>query len=237
MLAIVDERTPQTICDSLEARGYSLLRLPPHPDLPTPIASHPDMLLFFAKDRILCTKQYAELAKRELEILSNQSEKPIVTVEERVSSDYPNDILFNCAVVGNSLFCHASHTAKAIAEDPNYNIHFVRQGYAKCSTVPVAEKALITEDPSIATVAKANGFDVLQIDPENVSLTGYNTGFFGGATSFSPYRNIREIYVCGNLEMHSNATEIIDFCSQYDRIPLSLSKDPLLDLGTVFLIS
>ena len=236
MLAILDERAPQKICDSLMARGYSLLTLPPHPSLPAPVSSHPDMLLFFAKDRILCTKEYAKIASRELQTLSDHTNKPIVTVEECVSGLYPYDILLNCAVVGNTLFCHASHSAKAIREDTYDAIHFVRQGYAKCATLPVSKKALITEDPSIATVAGSNGFDVLQIDSDNVSLPGYDTGFFGGATSCSPYENTREIFVCGDIRRHSNADEIIDFCHRFDRDPVSLSEDPIVDLGTVFLI-
>ena len=100
----------------------------------------------------------------------------------------------------------------------------------------MTKNALITEDPSITAAAKANGFDVLKINSGNVKLVGYNTGFFGGATSYAPYLNVRELYVCGDLLTHSNANEIMDFCRRYDRLPVSLSNDPIVDLGTVFLI-
>lgn len=236
MLAIIDERTPAKISDALIARGHSLLQLKPHPALPAPVASHPDMLLFFARNFILCTKDYARIANAELMQISAACAKPIVTVDERVSDRYPNDILFNCATIGKHVFCHPSHTAKAIVNDSDYTIHPVRQGYAKCSVVPVGDHALITADPAIASVAKRDGFDVLQITSSKIDLPAYDTGFLGGATSFAPYCGIKEIYFCGDLQTHPDAKEITAFCHRHGRIPVSLTKDPLTDLGTVFLI-
>lgn len=236
MLAIIDERTPLKICAELERHGYSLLRLPPHPSLPPPVASHPDMLLFFAKDKIICTRKYATIAKKELEILSRSCEKPISITEGTVSDQYPHDILLNAAPVGDFLFCNFPYTSKKITESKQYTICHTRQGYSKCATVSVGSRALITADPSIANAASHVGIDVLQISPAHIDLPGYDTGFIGGASSFTPYQEISQIYFCGNLSTHPDGDAIIEFCIQHNKTAVSLSDNPLFDLGTIFLI-
>ena len=237
MLAIIDSRSPNKIRDALKDRGYEVLGLPPHPALPSPVASHPDMLLFFDADRILCTKEYQRIAKRELEVLSKAAQKPIVCVEETVANVYPQDILLNAATVGEYVFCLAEYTAGLIRDREHYTVRSVRQGYAKCSTVPIDNRSLITSDPSIAKVAKEQGLSVLRTDAVPIELPGYDTGFLGGATSYAPYGSTDEIFFCGNFMLHPQAEQILAFCKERGKTPVSLSEDPLMDLGTVFLIS
>ena len=236
MLAIIDERASIAIKDALQAHGHTLLCLPPHPALPSPVASHPDMLLFFAKDCIFCTKDYARIAARELEIISKKAHKPIVTVDASVAPVYPKDILLNAARIGGKLLCNIKHTATELLSCPDLIAIDVKQGYAKCSTVPVGDNALITADPSIARVAREKGIDVLQIRPTYIELAGYDTGFMGGASSYAPYCEIDKIYFCGKLESHPDAKSIQEFCKSHQASTVSLTEEPLADLGTVFLI-
>ena len=195
MIAVVSEQIPQLAEIRLRELGYQIQKLPPHPALPAPVASHPDMLLFFAPNAVLCTESYARIAARELANIEQAVGLPIRSVAEDYGSSYPRDILLNAARVGDRLFCFPSHTAQEILGLPRQQICAVRQGYAKCSTVPVGNHALVTEDPSIAAVAGAQGLEVLKISPQNVGLPGYNTGFLGGACSFAPYRDSKELLV------------------------------------------
>ena len=236
MLAVVDHRAPEAIIRGLLGCGFDILKMPSHPDLPHPVAAHPDMLLFFARDRILCTQVYAQIAKKELEILSKATSKPMVCVEEAVSAQYPSDILLNAAVVGNTLICRTDHTAKALLADTEYTVCNTRQGYAKCSTLPIGDRALITADPSIARVARENAFDVLKVEESPIEILQYDNGFIGGASSYAPYTELRELYFCGDWKSHRNANEIEEFCHKHKRIPIALADRPLVDLGTVFLI-
>ena len=147
MLAVVDCRIPWDAAAELARRGYTVLHMPPHPALPSPVASHPDMLLFFAPDAIYCTNSYQAIAQRELSVLSAHTQKPIRTVTGEVGERYPTDILLNAAPVGDRLFCLPAHTARELTAQAGYRVVPVRQGYAKCSAVPLTHNALITADP------------------------------------------------------------------------------------------
>ena len=237
MLAVLDCRTPKEVQDQLCAIGYTPVLLPPHPTLPLPVASHPDMLLFFGKDRIYTAKSYYAVAREELDRISTALQKELVLTHEDLLAGYPDEILFNAARVGDHLFCLAEHTATEILEREELQIVPVRQGYAKCSTLPVGDRALITADPSIASAAERLGLDVLRLNAQGSRLAGYDTGFFGGASSFSPYQSTSEIFFCGNLSLHPEGDLIERFCKKHGKSPVSLSKSPLLDVGTVFLVS
>ena len=236
MLAIIDHRTPRKICKGLKKQGFKLLKLPSHPTLPIPVSAHPDMLLFFTEDAIITTLDYVSVARRKLYKLSRYTKMPLFTIKESQKAEYPEDILLNAAVVGNRVFCLQEHTARIIVDSPKHTICPVRQGYAKCSTVPVGSDALITADEGIAKVARNAGIDVLQIEPSHIDIQGYDTGFLGGATSFSPYQDLETIYFCGEWREHPQATEIESFLKKHNKTPVSLANMPLTDIGTVFLV-
>lgn len=237
MLAVIDCRPPPPIRNGLIEHGFDLLELPPHPSLDPPVASHPDMLLFFAPDAIFTTKCYAKIAQKELDILSFAARKPIVTISEECLRTYPHDVLLNVAPVGHFLFGHPSTLGHKCYQNEAYIPCPVRQGYAKCNTVPVGKNALITSDPSIDAAARKMNLDVLRVMPDKITLLGYDTGFLGGATSFSPYFESNELYFCGDWKAHTCAKEINEFLNAHQKTPISLCDGPLIDLGTVFLIS
>lgn len=236
MLAVVDHRIPTDAKIALERLGHRVLTIPPHPGLPAPVCGHPDMLLFFAPDAVFCTKSYHKIAQKELKQISACIQKPIRETNAEVSEIYPNDILLNAAPVGSFLFCHTQHTARELLLHEGYECVKVRQGYAKCSVVPVGDHALITEDASIANAARHRGLDVLRVRSNAVTLPGYDTGFLGGSASFSPVSESRRILFCGNLDLHPDAEEIKAFCQAHGSDPISLSDSQLTDVGTIFLL-
>ncbi|MBQ9806223.1 MAG: hypothetical protein IJW49_06945 [Clostridia bacterium] len=235
-LAVIDSRMPPKACEALKKMGYEPCPLPPHPLLDEPVSAHPDMLLFFAPDAVYCTAEYARLAKDFLGRIALQTKRKLRLIDREQRKDYPHDILFNAAAVGKYLFCLSAHTAPEILHTEQYTIAPVKQGYAKCSTLPIGDNALITEDPSIASAASARGLDVLKVTPCAVNLPGYSTGFLGGASSYSPYKTTEEILFCGDLDLHPDAAAIRKFCFKHKRIPVSLGAFPPLDVGTIFLL-
>lgn len=234
MTAVVDIRIPKSAENALCDRGFSVIKMPPHPHLPRPVASHPDMLVFFAHDAIFTTPAYTKIAPNELSFLSEAAQRPIRTTSQEVGERYPLDILLNAAPLGECLLCHSDRTAWELTE--RYKEISVRQGYAKCATLPVGERAIVTEDASVTRAAEQNGIEVLRVESNAVCLHGYDTGFLGGAASFAPYGGVREIYFCGDLDTHPNAWEIQAFCKRHGFEAISLSAEPLTDVGTIFLI-
>ncbi len=236
MLAILDCRAPLEAEDALVQYGHTALRLPPHPTLPKPVASHPDMLLFFATDAVYTTKAYYEIARAELDLIKKTCEKELRICSRESGEKYPQDILLNAAPIGRYLFCHPTHTATELKLHPAYTVCSVRQGYAKCATIPIGDNALITADPSIASAACARGLDVLRLHTCGTRLDGYNTGFPGGAASCFPYKRSKDLFFCGSLSAHPQAQEIEAFCKTHGYRPISLGEFPLTDVGTMFFI-
>ena len=103
-------------------------------------------------------------------------------------------------------------------------------------TADMYKNALITADSSIATAAGRFGIEVLQIAQGAIRLVGYDYGFIGGCASFSPYKTTDTIFFCGDVSLHPNAESIRDFCIRHGYRTHSLGKDPLTDVGTLFLI-
>ena len=211
MLAITNHTFPRAAEEALTNVGHRVLRLPPHPNLPNPVASHPDMLLFFAPDAIFCAKSYYEIAARELEEIAATYGAPILYIEEEYRNTYPHDVLLNALPMGKFLFCNTKTIAKELLSLGFEPCH-VNQGYTKCSALPLGNDALITSDTSIAECAKNCGIDVLPIQEGYVSLSGYDYGFIGGCASFAPRGGMNTVFFCGDLSKHQDAEKIKSFC-------------------------
>ena len=235
MLAIINHTFPYEAEESLLRFGHRTLRLPPHPNLPTPVASHPDMILFFAPDAIFCTKSYYGIATRELEEISSVYDAPIRYIEKEYGNAYPHDVLLNALPLGQFLFCNTKTVAKELLSLELTPCH-VNQGYTKCSTLPLGNKAMITSDASIAEAAKKHGIDVLQIREGYISLSGYNYGFLGGCASFAPHGEIDTVFFCGDISQHPDAPKIEYFCNVHGKSIINLSGIGLCDIGTIFMI-
>ena len=238
MLAVMDCRAPAALKEALQRRGTLVCSLPVCPTLPSPVAAHPDMLLFFAKDAVITSRYYYEnCAEKVIDGICRAAKRSLLLSEHTPKDPYPADVLFNAAAVGERLFCRRD------AADPLLLKRFLKpricnvaQGYAKCSILPVSDTSLITEDTSIARAAEAAGIEVLLLTAKEVTLPGYDVGFIGGASSYFPYQRTGQIFFAGDLERHSQAKEIAAFCRSHGKEPISLTASPLLDVGTIFFI-
>ena len=232
--AIVDCRMTADIRSAVSEFADEIIELPPHPQLASPVASHPDMLLWIYGKHIVTYRDYAKLARKPFCKLSALGYEIIYT-EDSPSAEYPKDVSLNCAVVGNRLICNEKYLSKAIkriAAEHGLELINVKQGYAKCSTVTVGENAIITQDPSIYKAATAHGIDALKISDGGVALRGYDTGFIGGASGAL----CSHVVFCGNLSLHADGEKISTFCQTHGKQALSLSHSPLYDYGTVFFV-
>ncbi len=232
--AIADCRISEECKSTLSRFVDKIILLPPHGALPSPVASHPDMLIWVYGKNIITYRDYCKTAAAQLDILANAGFELIFT-DERVSAEYPCDVALNCALVGKHIICREASTSKKIkqlAEREGLALVNTRQGYAKCSCATVSENAIITADRSILKAARAVGIDALLISEGNVSLKGYNSGFIGGACGSTH----DFIFFCGALDSHPDEAAIRSFCQRHGKRTVSLSCEPLVDLGTVFVI-
>ncbi len=235
MLAITNQTFPHDAEEALTRLGHRTLRLPPHSILPKPVASHPDMLLFFAPDTIFCTQSYYGIATRELEEISSAYKAPIRFVEGDYENAYPKDVLLNALPVGKHLFCNTKTVAGELL-NLGLRPQHVNQGYTKCSALPLGNNALITSDASISSCAREKGIDVLQIQEGYVSLAGYDYGFIGGCASFAPRGGIDTVFFCGDLTQHPDYNRIKSFFTKHNYDMICLSNLGLCDVGTIFIL-
>ncbi len=229
---ILDERIPKKALAALKDRGFLPFLLPASDQLAAPVASHPDMLMFFG-DRIFCNREYFEAATGVLSAISEVLGLPLELGNEKISEKYPSDIAYNALAVGSFVFGKLEYLAPSVlkyAEQTALTTVDVKQGYAKCSVCKVSENAIITADPSIEKAALAHGLDVLLIRSGHIALNGYDCGFIGGASG----EDRENVYFCGDLELHPDAEVIKSFCKKHSKTAVSLSDEPLYDVGTMF---
>ena len=104
----------------------------------------------------------------------------------------------------------------------------VNQGYTRCSTLVINDRAAITSDISIKNALESNGAEVLLISPGNIFLDGFDYGFIGGAgVSFDG-----KTVFFGNVKKHPDYEKIRGFCKKYNsKLEILCEHIPLTDIG------
>ncbi len=228
MITVIDERTPEKAKRRLEERGFLLFSLPPFSRLAAPVASHPDMLMFPFEGRLFVHKAYFAEAENTVLSICEASGLSLCLVNTEVEPIYPHDIALNLFQLGKHLIGNSIPNEIAAL---GYSIIHTRQGYAKCSSL-VLDHAVITADPSIADAVKKTEAEVLLVAQGGVSLPGYDYGFLGGASGVCG----NTVYFCGDIEMHPDEAKIKEFCHAHGYEVVSLTDEPLLDVGTLFFL-
>lgn len=233
-LTLADCRISGSVEATLSLYTEKIIKLPPFSRLPSPVASHPDMLVFVYGKQIFTWEEYAGEAPEVFERIESLGFK-IKYIQEKASAEYPADVRLNCALVGRTLIANTravSRTLAELAKNEELTVAHTNQGYAKCSTAIVSENAVITADPSVLTAAKSAGLDVLKISEGHVRLDGYGTGFIGGASGVVG----KSVLFCGDLSLHPDGERIEDFCRAHGKRAVSLSDEPMYDYGTIMLL-
>jgi hypothetical protein len=230
---ITDNRIDKKCERGLLDRGFEIIKLPSFDLFQEPVSAHPDMLIFIGDGKIVCHKDYFAVAESEILKISKLLGAKMILSDESIGKEYPRDVLFNAAPVGDMLICRRDALSERVAElYGEEKIINVNQGYAKCSTCMVGDKAIITADKSIAEKAQAKGIDVLVISPKGVRLDGYDCGFIGGASG----SDNENVYFCGNIDLHPDGEKIKAFCEKQGKKVVSLSDAALYDYGTLMFI-
>ncbi len=220
--------------DSLERLGFDVITLPPYKKLGKGVDSHADMLIFPIDDKIFTYREYAVLNSEVFYTLNSRGYN-IVYVSKMVGNKYPNDIALNVLCIDKILFGRIDFIAEEIKEYAKlkgYDLINVNQGYARCTAAPIGNSGIITADSTIAKAAKKAYIDVLEISDGAVRLPPFNYGFIGGASGFFSDK----VYFAGDIATHSSYNEILNFLAKHKKEPVSLSDEPLNDIGSIFFL-
>lgn len=229
-----DGRVSKIICGEIPSeseaffkeRDIDILKCQPNTLIDSAISTHADICaLHLGENKIVVDKNQNILAEK----LRNLDFK-VVETGENIVGEYPCDVKLNVALFGKNAVGAFDYNDSAVIDNINdFNKFKVRQGYAKCSLLPVNENAVITDDASIYKTLK-KAFDVLLIDKGDIVLDGHEYGFIGGSAGKI---SKNEIYFFGDISNHRNCKEILEFLSKYSCSAVFPKNVPLIDVGGI----
>ena len=234
---ICDGRISPAMERGLEKHGYYLIKLPGSKELPFGISSHPDTLIFRLGSTFLTTCDYGEAASYVFsDIREFCQDSKLIFSDEGFGNLYPADAIFNAIEFGNVMIANTktvSPKVLEIAKKQGLSIKNVNQGYPNCSILKLNEKNAITSDAGIYKALCEIGVNTLLIEPGHILLPPYDYGFIGGASGVHGDK----VFFLGNPEGHPDYERIIGFINDLGMKAISLSSEPLTDLGGLIFIS
>ena len=201
--------------------------MPQNGDIKGSTSSHPDMLGYAYQGELFVAGKYYYKNRDFFDSLGCR-----ITLCSAEYGDYPRDIYFNVFAISGVLFGRTDQTPAQISAKYTKCVK-VKQGYAKCSSVPLGD-GVVTADSGIARAVSENGGESLLISPGNITLRGYEYGFIGGAVAVPGERVIMPF---GDLDTHPDAKRIREF-SAYKGYTVDNGKPgaPLCDCGGILVL-
>ena len=206
--ALADQR----IIDYIKEKGFNPILVNHEGEgfVSDPLSCHPDMFM--------CRLSEDELFAFDCKL-------------DKLNPGYRTEVGFNAVCTGN-FFIHNLELSNPRllnrAKELGLELINVRQGYTKCSTVVVDEKSIITYDKGIFKACEGE-LDALLINPGNVYLHGYDTGFIGGASG----RLENEIIFNGDITKHPDYKRIAEFTEKKGFTIKFFADRKLTDIGSV----
>lgn len=229
---IVDYRISEEEKDSILKLGYSFLLCPPSKDLSFSVCGHPDMLMHILDSKNILI--HKDMPKEFVYLLKDLGYN-ILYSNSSLKSAYPYDIILNALNISNYFVHYLDYTDSNLLNffNNNKNLLKVKQGYTKCSTAIINDKAVITSDTGIASILSSNQIDVLLLPPGDILLPGLNYGFIGGCCGL-----IRDDVLAfyGNLKYYKYGNQVMTFLKKHRVLPVFLREGPLIDRGSIFAI-
>lgn len=209
----------------IEKLGHAVISSDTVDTFPIPEQKHADMQILPINNDIFILNECTVLAEK----LPNER---LVFCNKKAGNKYPEDILLNFLYLNNTLYGKLSAIDKNLLDyckENNIRTVNINQGYARCSTLVLNKKAVITSDLSIEKALKKDGVEVLLIPSGSIVLDGYDYGFIGGASG-----KIEEntIAFFGNVTSHPDYRRIENFCeNQNVSINVICPYTSLTDIG------
>lgn len=228
---LVDYRISDEEMNNLTNLNFEVLPVPPSQVLYSAVCGHPDMLLhILEKNTILLHKDINKTFTNKL----HQHGCKILYSHSQLNSAYPFDIILNAVNLDNLFIHNIKYTDVNLLNQVKHKKQkSVKQGYTKCSTAVLCQKAVMTSDAGICKCLLDEGIDVLLLPPGDILLPGLNYGFIGGCCGLIE-KDVLAFY--GHLDNYAYKQEIYKFLKKHKVEPVFLSKGKLIDRGSIFVI-
>lgn len=234
-LAVMSDENP-VFCERLSEFGYDII--------PTEMVApfipyerrHADMQCLVTEDTtfILSCCETLQNALR--------TRYCVISCGDDIDGKYPKNVAMNALTLKKTLIARLDSLDGAVfnfCRERGYALVNVNQGYAKCSCAMAGDRRLITADRGIyraikrynESVAENDRVEALLISEGYIRLDGTDYGFIGGASGFDSEKNT--LYFTGNISLHPDFRKILDFCEAQKISVVSLSDEPLSDIGGI----
>lgn len=228
-LALVGADCPSEAVKALRRRKdiLDVAVLPPDTLISSPIATHPDTILFIGGGKLYCHADYAEKNAALLSYICSTASLETVTDTLPRSGVYPHDCAYNALALDgtDTVIGNKKALCPALAELCSVN---TKQGYAACCALSVKGK-IITADPSIKKAAENAGIEVLTVSGGDIALRGYDTGFIGGAAGAFEDK----LFCIGNTNDTVTGRQLQSICEENEISLISLCGGALTDTGGI----
>lgn len=230
--ALVDYRINSVEKSNLEKLGCTVLLCPPYAKLYEAVCGHPDMLIHIIdNDNILVHK---DMPLHFVQLLKSLNFN-VLKSHSSISAKYPYDIALNALNLPNLFVHYLKYTDEILLDKIKNKILInVKQGYSKCSTAIISEKAIMTSDKGIAVSLKSNKIDVLLLPPGDIELPGLDYGFIGGCCGKI---NDSTLAFYGDLSHYTYGNEVLSFLKKHKVEPVYLRNGKLIDRGSIFVVN
>lgn len=234
-VVIIGEKYSKALDKAVKKCGIFPLYVPDNPHVDPRLSGHADLSVFHAGGKTVCLAPYLRGTAFAAQLESFGVSLHYADIAQ--SLKYPDDAQLNIAAVGKHLIYGKKTAYKRVVDCLTNGRGFygvpVKQGYSKCSVLPIDEHSIITQDRGIAAAAMAAGLDVLLIGNGFVSLDGFEYGFLGGA-GFK--LSTDALAFTGTLDAHPDKARILDFLEERGVHAVYLTGLPVFDIGSAIQI-
>jgi hypothetical protein len=233
-LVLINPDTPPAILQRLKERyggDFDFLYVATGGAGKGPLFSHPDMVAAVCGQDVFCRPDLDEKIIKALSSFGVRCEKGM----NRPEPGYPRDCLYNCVMSKEGVLIHrldmTDQSIRDYAERKKMELIDVKQGYTRCSVIPVSGSRFITEDEGIAAALEQKGKDVCLVRKGFIRLKGFPYGFIGGAGAV--FRD--DILFFGDIAAHPDHLKMRSFAESSGKNIVSLGKEAAEDLGGMFI--
>lgn len=216
----------------LDMEGWIPVLVPACKWLPEGISSHPDAQVCAIDYNAAVVSPH--LADSVVHAMENVGVRLMFGVES-LGALYPKDCAYN-AVVSQKYYIQGvkcyNHVLDVEAARLGKEVLHVRQGYARCSLLPLLHDVFLTADKGIAEVLGSNGIEHFLCKADlDINLPGYANGFLGGCGGCTPHGIV---YLSGNPVLSGDiAGQICRFLASRSYDFCILSDGKLCDVGSM----
>ncbi|OHW63160.1 hypothetical protein EUAN_00220 [Andreesenia angusta] len=233
-IAVVDGRISPKIEENLREMGVLVIKTVRCESTYEAVSYHPDIVMHPVNERdIVVAPSVAEYYKDRLESHGLK----VIAGESEIGMDYPYNIGYNVGRVGNFALHNLKYTdpvLKYYLDKENVEWVYVKQGYSKCSLLPIGDSHVLTSDKGIARVLSGScGVEVCVIEPGGIVLDGMEYGFIGGSGGMI---SKGELVLSGSYRNHKSKRRIDEFVKSCGVKVTLASNSSIVDLGSIIFL-